>query len=95
MVFVWDENKNRANRQKHGVAFDTAARVFDDPFAVSYVDRAIGEEVRWHTVGLVGGVAMLLVVHLIKDEDNGDEEIRIISARKANRRERALYEGAH
>jgi uncharacterized DUF497 family protein len=91
MVFAWDENKDRINRRKHGVWFETAARVFQDPKAVSYVDRIVAGEERWHTIGLAGGVTVLLVVHLI-EERYGEEEIRIISARKANLGERALYE---
>jgi uncharacterized DUF497 family protein len=44
MTFVWDEAKSRANRRKHGVSFEVAARVFDDPFAVSYIDRVVDGE---------------------------------------------------
>jgi len=94
MVFAWDENKARANRQKHNVSFETAVSVFQDPNAVSYFDRLIDNEERWHTVGLVGGVTILLVVHT-SEEASDEEEIRIISARKANSRERALYSQTH
>jgi uncharacterized DUF497 family protein len=90
MVFVWDEKKNRTNRRKHGVSFETAARIFEDPNVVSYPDRWIDEEDRWHAIGSAGGIAILLVVHR-SEEQNGEEEIRIISARKASRCERALY----
>jgi uncharacterized protein len=90
MVFVWDEKKNRSNRRKHGVSFETAARVFDDPNIVSYPDRVVDGEGRWHSIGSVGGIAIVLVVHT-SEEQNGEEEIRIISARKASPRERALY----
>jgi len=90
MVFAWDEYKHRINRRKHGVTFRTAARVFLDPQAVSYLDCVADDEERWHTIGLAGGVTFLLVVHTIKEE-HGEEEIRIISARKASSRERALY----
>ncbi len=91
MVFAWDENKDRINRRKHGVSFEAAARIFEDPNAVSYVDRVVDGEERWHTIGLAGGVVILLVVHTI-EEQHGEEEIRIISARKASSRERTLYE---
>ncbi len=94
MVFAWDETKDRINRRKHRVSFDTATQVFDDPNAVTYVDRVVDGEERWHTLGLVGGDLILLVVHTI-EEENGEEEVRIISARKAIPRERALYETAH
>jgi uncharacterized DUF497 family protein len=94
MIFVWDENKNVANQRKHGISFEMAARVFADMGAVSYVDRVIEGEERWHTIGLVGSALILLVVHTI-EESNDEEEIRIISARKATRRERDLYNPAH
>ncbi len=51
MVFAWDEDKNRSNRRKHGVSFDTAARIFEDPHAISYLDRVVDDEQRWHTIG--------------------------------------------
>jgi hypothetical protein len=91
MIFVWDQNKNLMNRRKHGVSFESAARVFEDPGALSFVERVLEGEERWHTIGLAGGIAVLLVVHTV-EEENGEEKIRIISARKAAPRERALYE---
>jgi hypothetical protein len=90
MIFVWDEKKNRINHRKHGVSFETAARIFEDPHAASYPDRVVGGEERWHTIGCAGGIAIMLVVHTT-EEQHGEEEIRIISARKASPRERALY----
>jgi uncharacterized DUF497 family protein len=69
-------------------------RVFDDPFAFSYVDAVIDGEVRWHTIGLVDGISILLVVHTCEDE-HGEEEIRIISARKADPSERLVYHADH
>jgi hypothetical protein len=94
MVFAWDETKNRINRWKHGVSFETAARIFEDPNVVSYRDRVVDDEERWHAVGCAGGIAILLVVHT-SEESYGEEEIRIISARKASSRERALYHASH
>jgi len=91
MLFAWSEAKNRINRRKHGVTFESAARVFEDPAAVSYVERVVEGQERWHTIGLVRGIAILLVVHT-GEEENGEEKIRVISARKAGRRERPLYE---
>jgi uncharacterized DUF497 family protein len=119
MIFVWDENKNRSNRRKHGVSFEAASGVFQDRDAVSYPDCFVEGEQRWHTIGLIDGVLMLLVVHTqsgisihsigegkanpnVKSPNqestqfSGEaEEIRIISARKANPRERAIYYSAH
>jgi uncharacterized DUF497 family protein len=91
VLFVWDESKNRINRRKHGVSFEIAARAFTDPKAASYVERVVGLEERWHTIGLVSGVVLLLVAHTV-EEDNGEEKIRIISARKASPSERAIYD---
>jgi uncharacterized DUF497 family protein len=48
-------------------------------------------EQRWHTIGMAGGIALLLVVHTI-EEEHDEETIRIISAREASSRERALYD---
>lgn len=88
MRFVWDERKNRNNPAKHGVGFETAARVFDDPHARSVLDQIVDEEERWQTIGLVDGVFVLFVAHTFYDED-GEEAVRIISARKASQRERS------
>jgi len=90
MVFAWDETKNRMNRRKHGVSFEAAARVFADPVAVSYVDQVVDGEERWHTIGTARGIVLMLVAHTVEVE-NGEEKIRIISARKADPSERALY----
>jgi uncharacterized DUF497 family protein len=91
MRFIWDENKNQRNKAKHGVSFETAQLVFDDPWHLSRQDRHEDGEDRWQTLGLAGGVMVLVVAHTIA-EQSGDEVIRIISARKATRQERARYE---
>ena len=90
MIFAWDERKNRTNSRKHGISFELAALVFADPAAVSHIERVVDGEERWHTIGWAGAIAVLLVVHTM-EEQNGEEAIRIISARKAYPRERALY----
>jgi len=91
MRFVWDEEKSRRNLAKHKVSFETAKLVFDDPHAVSRLDRVEDGEERWQTLGLAGGVVILLVAHTYREE-GGEEEIRIISARKATARERTVYD---
>jgi uncharacterized DUF497 family protein len=91
MRFIWDEKKNRLNRIKHKVSFEAAALVFDDPRAVSLQERFEGGEERWQTLGLAGGIIVLLVAHLYYEE-GGEEVVRIISARKATSHERRLYE---
>jgi len=93
MRFVWDKEKNRINQRKHGgIAFESAALVFDDPCVIVLRDRIVEGEERWHAIGAAEG-AVLLVVHVYRMEhENGEEEtIRIISAREANQRERRIY----
>jgi len=93
--YEWDPDKNRANQRKHGLSFETAARVFKDPLHLSLQDRTEGGELRWETLGRVGGVAVILVAHTLTEaaEDGTEiEVIRIISARVATRRERKRYE---
>jgi len=90
-TFVWDERKSRINLAKHKVSFETAKLVFDDPGAISRLDRIENGEERWQTLGLAGGIVVLLVAHTWHDQD-GEEIIRIVSARKATARERAIYD---
>ncbi len=91
MRFEWDEEKNAANQRKHaGIAFETAALVFDDPHVVFRKDRIVDGEQRWHAIG-AAEKALLLVVHVYKEHNGEEETIRIISAREANQRERRVY----
>lgn len=91
MRFVWDREKSRANQRKHHVSFETACEVFSDPLHRSILDRIVDGEQRWQTIGMVAGLVMLIVAHTYRDD--GDEEVvRIISARKATRKERRDYE---
>jgi len=90
--FEWDPVKARTNQRKHGVSFEDAMHVFEDSFALFEPDRADGGgEVRWRAVGVAGGAAVLLVAHTVQEE-GGDEIVRLISARRATRKERRLYE---
>jgi uncharacterized DUF497 family protein len=90
--WTWDSRKSAANRAKHGVSFETAVHVFDDALHASKPDMYADGE-RWHTIGLVGRV-LLLVVHTWPEAASArDEPVgRIISARKATARERKAYE---
>jgi uncharacterized protein len=92
LLWIWDENKSRSNALKHGLDFETARLVFDDPLAVSRMD-SYPDEGRWQTVGVIDRVT-IIVVHTMPVPDlESDEEIgRIISARKATRQERMAYE---
>ncbi len=91
MKFSWDEEKNTINKEKHGISFEAAQYVFDDPFFIAVQDRFVEGEERWQTIGTVAGVTLLLVAHTWT-EDADEEYIRIISARLANRKERQNYE---
>lgn len=91
MRFEWDEKKNLANRRKHKVSFETATLVFEDPHAISVLERIEEGEERWQTVGMAGGVLVMFVAHSYRESD-GEEVVRIISARKATPRERSMYE---
>ena len=91
IIFEWDKVKDAANRRKHGVSFDLATRVFLDPSHVTAFDRIVDGEERFHAVGMIDAVALLLVVHSYRDDQRG-EVIRIISARRPTRRERWVYE---
>jgi uncharacterized protein len=87
----WDENKNAQNKVKHGVSFELAQTVFEDPLHSSKLDRVTGGEERWQTIGLVGNTVILLVAHTWMTS-NEQEHIRIISARRATKAERRIYE---
>ena len=91
MRVTWDERKNRTNAIKHGISFETAALVFDDPQAQSRLERIVEGEERWQTIGPVRGMLILLIAHTWHEED-GEESVHIISARYATTRERTLYE---
>jgi uncharacterized DUF497 family protein len=88
LEFTWDERKNRVNRQKHRISFETAIPVFDDPYHLTSQDREVEGEPRWQTIGMVNGIHMILVAHTV-DED--EDLVRIVSARKATRREQSIY----
>jgi uncharacterized DUF497 family protein len=91
MAFDWDPEKARSNQAKHGVSFDLACRVWEDPNHLLVPDRIVDGEERWHAVGLVGGIAILVVVHVYPDHED-ETRIRLISARKATAHERYRYE---
>ena len=90
MRWTWDPDKAAMNRVKHGLSFETASLVFNDPFHASKPDPHPDGD-RWHTIGLVGSV-LLLVVHTWPEGDDGEPAGRIISARKATAHERKAYE---
>ena len=90
MRFDWDEGKAAANRAKHGVSFNEAATVLGDSLGWTYPDQEHSEsEQRWMTIGASEAGRVLVVAH----SDEGEGTIRIISARRATRKERRFYEG--
>lgn len=93
MSFEWDETKNVSNQKKHKISFETAKLVFEDPYHMSHQDRHEDGEERWQTIGNINGIAVVLVAHTVRSL-NGDEVIRIISARRATKTERRYYEQA-
>jgi uncharacterized protein len=94
MRFSWDELKNRSNRRKHGIGFDTATRVFLDPLNVTRQDQIVSGEERWQTIGRVNSVLLILVAYAVIDQEREEDVIRIISARRVTRQERIEYEEA-
>jgi uncharacterized DUF497 family protein len=91
VCFAWDSAKAASNLLKHGVSFEVARLVFSDPFALSAPERVEGGEERWQTIGSVRGSMLLGVAHTVQDEAD-TQVIRIISARRAEARERRRYE---
>lgn len=74
--------------------FETARLVFNDPHCVTFVDRVSADEKRWHAIGSIENIIVIVVVHTYREE-GADQVIRIISARRATRHERDLYAQAN
>jgi len=92
MVFTWDPRKELANKKKHGVSFEEAKEVFEDPFHLSLLDHRFSYfEERWITVGQSKRLRLLVVANLFFSDD-GEEVVRIISAREATQNEQRQYE---
>ncbi len=92
MKIEWSEEKNNLNIQKHQISFLEAKEVFLDPMHISKLDHRFNYfEERWITLGVTSKEKILVVANIFFDE-NGEEIIRIISARKANEKERIFYE---
>ena len=88
-MFEWDDKKNASNLQKHGVSFDEAKSAFTDLYARLIPDPDhSNEEDRFILLGTSIQSRLLVVCHCVRE----GESIRIISARKADRHERRIYE---
>ena len=89
-IFTWDENKNTINLNKHGICFDEASSVFFDERAIIFDDpEHSADEDRFLILGISNKANICIVCHCYRDDDS---MIRIISARKATKREEARYE---
>lgn len=91
MEFEWDRAKELSNRTKHGLGFPDASRVFDDPDHQVVFDGIHDREERWRAIGLIQGLAVIVIAYTDRDHE-GVEIVRIISARRATRQERNDYE---
>ena len=97
MIWEWDPDKNRANLGAHGIEFETAILVFNDPLAATYDDPHQYEQ-RWRTIGMIEGL-LIVVVHTWPaaglDAGTAPRAGRIINARPATPHERRAYEEGH
>ena len=87
--FEWDPNKNEVNKKKHGLSFETAKEVFYDEFGILFddPDHSIDED-RFLIIGSIKTEQICIVSHCYRDDDR----IRIISARKATKAEKQVYQ---
>ena len=93
-MFEWDARKAAVNRAKHGVSFEEAGTVFGDPNGLDGPDlRHLARESRFLRLGPAATGRMLVVAYTVRRRDD-DESVRIISARRASRKERAVYAAA-
>jgi len=93
-MFAWDTRKAIGNFEKHRVSFEEAATIFADPDALDWQDLAhSAQQVRYKRIGVSVAENFLLVVYTLRRSRNGQEAIRIISARPASRKERKAYTG--
>ena len=87
MKIEWDPEKAESNLSKHGVSFDEAVTSLLDPMALAQEDPDVEGEARWVLVGISARARLLTVVYTLR----GEESIRLISARKATRKEAKYY----
>ncbi|MES2946346.1 MAG: BrnT family toxin [Pseudomonadota bacterium] len=91
IMFEWDEVKAAANLKKHQISFEEAKSIFFDEFGVQFFDdEHSNDEDRFLMLGMSSGAKLLIVCHCERDQG---ATIRIISARKATKRESAFYQG--
>ena len=90
MIFEWDEEKNQQNRKKHGIWFEEAQAVFEDDYAKVFLDKEhSNQEERFLIIGASSSKRTLIIIHCYRQNE---QIVRIISARKASKKEREVYE---
>ncbi len=90
--FEWDDNKNQKNIKVHNISFEEATAIFYDENCIIDLDTRFDYyESRYQAIGKVNNALVLLVAHTYRDRD-GEEVIRLISARPANKQEKQLYD---
>ena len=91
--FEWDESKAAANLHKHGISFELARTIFNDPNILTVADMEHSDdEDRWFSVGITNSSQIVAVAHLWTELEDGATQIRIISARKATKAEISYYQ---
>ena len=89
LSFDWDSRKNAANQREHGISFEEATTAFSDEQALLIDDpEHSSDEERFVLLGMSAALRVLVVCHCYRE---GEDLIRIISARKATRKERSMY----
>lgn len=93
MRFAWNEKKNKINKAKHGLDFELAKRVFEDPCLLSWLDSRFHnyDEERYIGIGCIDNLLVVVVIHTFRSSGDEQEITHIISARKANKKECATY----
>ena len=90
LEFDWDENKNKANIKKHKISFEEAKEVFYDDNAILFDDPDHSDyEERFLIIGRISNLNIYVVSHCYREND---DVIRLISARKATKKEKGIYE---
>lgn len=93
MKIEWDEKKNKKNIKVHGVSFDEAKEILDDPFCISILDKRFDySEERWISLGSTTTGKLLVIGYAYYLSRNVEDRIRMITARKATKKEREQYE---
>ena len=87
MDVEWDSDKASSNLKKHGIGFEEATSALLDPLALAQEDSDSEQEARWILIGMSSKGRLLTVIYTLRNE----ERIRLISARKATRKEAAHY----